>query len=213
MNSDDHFLSLLEDDSVFPLSPFSPAKVKDRPPNRSHNICCCPGCGCKDRDPSEDRIMSDPDTDTASIHSSDSENDFPVAGEQGIEDSYESLTRSFHGGFHGHQHSHQLERFLESDQDPITWLPLAPAMTTGDNAQASPLSPGSTDSMVAEGADSDSMTLSTRSLPRAPSPGDGYLPGVGALFGEEAAAAAPCDEMHCRNGQAERRSDGDVSGG
>lgn len=143
MDYDDQYLAGFED-SIFPLSPFSPAKVKERSPNRCHNVCCFSGCGCKDHDTGEDRIMSDPVMDTASIHSSDSDDDFPVAGENEIEDSYESLMPSLYGSSYGD--SHQMESFLESADEKITWLPLAPSRGRSTEKTTPPRS-GSTSTM------------------------------------------------------------------
>lgn len=178
-----------------------PTKIKDRASAMSPGICCCPSCGCESSRGKAERVdRADTDAETISLQSY---NGSLVAGQEGVEDIYEGLERSIHNDI-------LMERWLRADEpnDGDTFLVLIDREISPTQRR----SPCSMVSIMNEPGDPDSMTQSTRSLPRSPSPMPAFFDSIGARFGDDWGGASitplrlSAEEEHRRNPRSTRRS-------
>lgn len=171
-----------------------PTKIKDRAPAMSPGICCCPSCGCESsRDKAERVNRADTDVETISLQSY---NGSLVAGQEGVEDVYEGLERSMHNDI-------LMERWLREDENDNGDSFLV--LIDREIPPTQRLSPCSMASIMNEPGDPDSMTQSTHSLPRSPSPMHAIFNSIGARFGDDWGGASitplrlSAEEEHRRN--------------
>ncbi|KAF1346650.1 hypothetical protein BDV97DRAFT_357512 [Delphinella strobiligena] len=178
-----------------------PTKIKDCASAMSPVICCCPSCGCESTRGKAERVnRADTDVDTISLQSY---NGSLVAGQEGVEDIYEGLERSMHNDI-------LMERWLRAHENDEgdSFLVLIDREIPPTQCR----SPCSMASIMNEPGDPDSLTQSTRSLPRSPSPMPALFDYIGARFGDDWGGASitplrlSADEGHRRNPRSTRRS-------